>query len=468
MNRPGQPAQNRSHGFSNMLSSMNNRQSPVPLWGAAGGFNKPLQSQPTPTTPTRRPQTGSVLNSNHFPSLSAVSQSGNTLQQQQQQFSTGALDMNEFPTLSQATSKSYSSVMGSGIPGNGVAGGSANASGQFGNALFSRSGTQSPMPMGGVRGAPPGLMNQQQQKLDTAHQQVLLQQQQLQLQQQRPQQQQQQQQQQSSLLGTIGEQEDKVWTEGSMPNALNANTGQIPYAQMAIGSEASNGVANHPIIDGFEDKLQLDENDFSSMGGRPASDIWSQAIRQNSADEKENGNSSSKISSDLPFGLNELSNFMKSEQSNDIGRLALGTDLTALGLNFNQPDSEPLCTSFGSPWAETSNVRVEPEYHLPTCYHVQSVEPQVDKIQKFSDETLFYIFYSMPRDYMQDIAANELINRNWRYHKDLKMWLTKDPGVEPIAQNMHYERGVYTFFDTTVWDKVKKEYILYYQSIADH
>ena len=38
-------------------------------------------------------------------------------------------------------------------------------------------------------------------------------------------------------------------------------------------------------------------------------------------------------------------------------------------------------------------------------------------IEKLRVETLFYIFYSMPRDAMQAAAAVELYNRKWRYHK---------------------------------------------------
>ncbi|KAK9478719.1 hypothetical protein V1514DRAFT_347335 [Lipomyces japonicus] len=158
-------------------------------------------------------------------------------------------------------------------------------------------------------------------------------------------------------------------------------------------------------------------------------------------------------------------NVMRMENS-DIGMLALGNDLTTLGLNLNQPDSEPLSATFASPWAEKSVTKVEPDFHLPSCYKVQSAAPQQTKIASFSDETLFYIFYSMPRDIMQEAAAAELTNRNWRYHKELKVWLTKDPGTEPIQQSAHYERGVYTFFDPSIWKRIKKEYVLYYQAIA--
>ncbi len=72
----------------------------------------------------------------------------------------------------------------------------------------------------------------------------------------------------------------------------------------------------------------------------------------------------------------------------------------------------------------------------------------------------------MPRDIMQELAARELTSRNWRFHKELKMWLTKDLNSEPIQNTAQSERGVYIFFDPTSWENVKKEFILYYQSIV--
>ena len=56
---------------------------------------------------------------------------------------------------------------------------------------------------------------------------------------------------------------------------------------------------------------------------------------------------------------------------------------------------------------------------------------------------------------MQEAAAVELTNRNWRYHKDLKMWLTKDPQSEPIQHSSQSEQGIYIFFDPKSWGKIK-------------
>lgn len=127
---------------------------------------------------------------------------------------------------------------------------------------------------------------------------------------------------------------------------------------------------------------------------------------------------------------------------------------------------ESLSRTFASPWAETSRCEVEPPFRLPSCYTVDVVPPQNARVSNFSDETLFYIFYTMPRDIMQELAARELTSRNWRFHKELKMWLTKDLNSEPIQNTAQSERGVYIFFDPTSWENVKKEFILYYQSIV--
>ena len=51
---------------------------------------------------------------------------------------------------------------------------------------------------------------------------------------------------------------------------------------------------------------------------------------------------------------------------------------------------------------------MEPEFQLPGCYTVVNTQPVHSKIASFSDETLFYIFYTMPRDIMQEVVVSEL------------------------------------------------------------
>lgn len=47
-------------------------------------------------------------------------------------------------------------------------------------------------------------------------------------------------------------------------------------------------------------------------------------------------------------------------------------------------------------------------------------------------------------------------NRNWRYHKELKQWLTKDVSYpEPTPISPEAERGFYVFFDPTSWQRTR-------------
>ncbi len=120
----------------------------------------------------------------------------------------------------------------------------------------------------------------------------------------------------------------------------------------------------------------------------------------------------------------------------DLNTLSLGTDLTALGLNLNSSEYvvllfhracsvfgaecreqglsfslSPVCrvlyATFAYPCAETPTKR-DPEYVLPYCYYMQPPALKTSHLAKFQLETLFYIFYSMPKDTLQVYAAKEL------------------------------------------------------------
>ena len=65
------------------------------------------------------------------------------------------------------------------------------------------------------------------------------------------------------------------------------------------------------------------------------------------------------------------------------------------------------------------------------------------------DETLFYMFYSMPGDEAQLIAADELSVRGWLYHKRWKVWLMAAPNTTP-TKGQRGERGTYNVWDIQV------------------
>jgi len=93
--------------------------------------------------------------------------------------------------------------------------------------------------------------------------------------------------------------------------------------------------------------------------------------------------------------------------------------------------------------------------------------PIITRIGVFSDETLFYIFYTMPKEAIQEAAAQELYNRNWRYHKQLGIWLAKELGSEDVVKGIGCERGLYLYFDPIIWEKKKREFIIYYEQLEE-
>ncbi|KAH9960206.1 hypothetical protein BC827DRAFT_420166 [Russula dissimulans] len=150
----------------------------------------------------------------------------------------------------------------------------------------------------------------------------------------------------------------------------------------------------------------------------------------------------------------------------DQALLSVGTDLGTMGLDMQQ--QENLYPTFITPWADSSAAHtVEPDFHLPGCYNVQPPAPGPGKAAAFSDETLFFMFYSSPRDALQEIAAQELYNRNWRYHKELRIWLTKESGTAPSQKVPGGEQGTYTFWDPDNWVKERKEMIVLYADLEE-
>ncbi|KAH9602381.1 hypothetical protein KSS87_016829 [Heliosperma pusillum] len=148
----------------------------------------------------------------------------------------------------------------------------------------------------------------------------------------------------------------------------------------------------------------------------------------------------------------------------DLTSLALGIDLTTLGLNLNS--SEDLHKSFGSPWSDEP-AKGDPEFVVPHCY-LEKLAPPLNYLHfmKFALGLLFYIFYSMPKDEAQLYAAHELHRRGWSYHKELRVWLSRITNAEPPFQTATFERGSYKFFDPTTWQETQKDnFVLQYESL---
>ncbi|KAL1558627.1 putative NOT transcription complex subunit vip2 [Salvia divinorum] len=164
-----------------------------------------------------------------------------------------------------------------------------------------------------------------------------------------------------------------------------------------------------------------------------------------------------------PFGLRGLLSVIRMSDP-DLSSLALGIDLTTLGLNLNS--TENLHKTFGSPWSDEP-AKGDTEYAVPQCYYAKQPPPLSQAyFSKFQLDTLFYVFYSMPKDEAQLYAANELYNRTWFYHRELHLWFTRVSNMEPLVKTSAYERGSYICFDPNTWETIRKDnFVLHYDML---
>ncbi|XP_048767355.2 CCR4-NOT transcription complex subunit 2-like isoform X3 [Ostrea edulis] len=170
------------------------------------------------------------------------------------------------------------------------------------------------------------------------------------------------------------------------------------------------------------------------------------------------------------FGIAGLLTFIRAANENDHNLIALapGIDLTTLGLNLNSPDN--LYSTFQSPWVDSPCRPQDIDYHVPVEYLTNiflrdKLAPI--KLNRYGEDVLFFLFYMNGNDFIQLAAAAELYTRDWRYHKEERVWITRAPGVEPLMKSATYERGTYYFFDVQNWRRVAKEFHLEYDKLEE-
>ncbi|XP_028025353.1 regulator of gene activity isoform X1 [Bombyx mandarina] len=167
------------------------------------------------------------------------------------------------------------------------------------------------------------------------------------------------------------------------------------------------------------------------------------------------------------FGIVGLLTFIRAAESDpSLVSLALGQDLTALGLNLNSPDN--LNLTFAGPWADTPCRPQDMDYHVPPEYLINgSIREKLAPLRlgRYKEDLLFYLFYCFVGDVLQIAAAAELYNREWRYHMEEKVWISQAPGMPMVEKTSTYERGTYYFFDAHNWRKVPKEFHLDYSKL---
>lgn len=170
------------------------------------------------------------------------------------------------------------------------------------------------------------------------------------------------------------------------------------------------------------------------------------------------------------FGMAGLLTFLRAIESDPaIVALALGHDLTTLGLNLNAPERN-LFATFGGPWADYAcrtqdlDAKVPEEYM--TNVAIREKLPNI-KLNKLSEDVLFYLFYNCPGEVYQVAAACELYSRDWRFHKGQCVWLTRSQYGGVKEQTSTYEKGSYNVFDPVQWRKIPKDMTLEYKELEE-
>jgi hypothetical protein len=230
------------------------------------------------------------------------------------------------------------------------------------------------------------------------------------------------------------------------------------HQQQQSVSSQNNNPATVSNVNGSVNNIGMNNSVSSGMSGNTSNMVGNSATKTNVGgvgSNNSNTNANTGTSSVLPnmekvlgvdeYGLLGLLGVIRMTNP-DLNQLALGTDLTSMGLNLNAPGA--LYTSMGSPWTEEPAVEEKPAYQIPSCYEMPPPPLKASHLKKFHVRSLFFMFYSMPRDILQAYAAKELHTRGWRFHKDLRLWFTRDNATGPNGLQPKY-----VYFDSNVWER---------------
>ncbi|VBB31199.1 unnamed protein product [Acanthocheilonema viteae] len=182
------------------------------------------------------------------------------------------------------------------------------------------------------------------------------------------------------------------------------------------------------------------------------------------------------------FGMAGLLTFLRAIESDPaIVALALGHDLTTLGLNLNSTEISNLISKrnigeiFMQRLEDRGQIihvgyriwkqRLVPDEYL-TNASIRDKLPNI-KLSKLSEDVLFYLFYNCPGEVYQVAAASELYSRDWRFHKSQRVWLTRSQYGGVKEQTSTYEKGSYNVFDPVQWRKIPRDMTLEYKELEE-
>ncbi|XP_017056810.1 uncharacterized protein LOC108098431 [Drosophila ficusphila] len=91
-------------------------------------------------------------------------------------------------------------------------------------------------------------------------------------------------------------------------------------------------------------------------------------------------------------------------------------------------------------------------YNVPLSFRLAGrlglPQPRTDQMQV---ELLFYLFYTFTGDLLQMLAAAELAERGWRYHKFMLYWIIRQADNPNYSYKGYQESGEYNYFNMCQW-----------------
>ncbi|XP_075227875.1 CCR4-NOT transcription complex subunit regena [Lycorma delicatula] len=243
---------------------------------------------------------------------------------------------------------------------------------------------------------------------------------------------------------------NNLTSAGSSSGADKSTTGDVPQQNQTQDGTGGTVAPSNRVVMNNDSKIQSSKRGIQTSPDGKVTNIPASMVKDQ-------------------FGMVGLLTFIRAAETDpNLVSLALGQDLTALGLNLNSPDN--LYPTFGGPWAEMPCRPQDIDYHVPPEYLINhGIRDKLAQIKlcRYKDDVLFYMFYTNVGDILQLAAANELYTREWRYHMEEKVWITQAPGLGVVEKTSTYERGTYYFFDAQNWRKVPKEFHLDYSKLEN-
>ncbi|KAG5484472.1 hypothetical protein LSCM1_07842 [Leishmania martiniquensis] len=141
-----------------------------------------------------------------------------------------------------------------------------------------------------------------------------------------------------------------------------------------------------------------------------------------------------------------------------------GVDITQIGLSVTEEGW--LHTTLATLPLDSYEYFILPEFKIPESYKKPRPKSlSMKSFHQFKEETLFYIFYSMPRDVLHLAAARALYERGWRYNKRAQHWLhpvKAEDGtlMEKVTTGPDGQKiftGTYTIFQPNEWKQSRTQ-----------